>query len=126
MSWKDYIDEKLIGSGTIDKAAIFSATEYSPWAASAGFKIDHDQVQALAKAFIDPRSLSQGFYIGEHQYIAIIADNQRICGGIGKQGVIAMKTNKTIIIAHHPETAQRLQALDVTQSLADYLIKLGY
>lgn len=34
----DYIDEKLIGSGTIDKAAIFSATEYSPWAASAGFK----------------------------------------------------------------------------------------
>ncbi|KAJ5510456.1 hypothetical protein N7453_002559 [Penicillium expansum] len=131
-----YVDQTLVGSGKIDKAAVFSATGGPVWATSAGFKarlaestflgIEGDQVQALVKAYVDPRSLSEGFYIGEHKYLAIKADHRSIYGRSGKQGVIIAKTNEAIVIAHYPETVQPDEATNVTESLVDHLINIGY
>ncbi|KAI9832705.1 MAG: profilin, required for normal timing of actin polymerization in response to thermal stress [Phylliscum demangeonii] len=38
-SWQAYVDTSLIGTGNLDKAAIFDATGTSVWAASAGFTV---------------------------------------------------------------------------------------
>ncbi|KAJ5360067.1 hypothetical protein N7517_009258 [Penicillium concentricum] len=109
MSWQGYVDQTLIGSGKIDKAAV-----------------EQNQVQALIKGYIDPRFLSEGFYIEEHRYLAIKVDDRSIYGRSGKQGVIVAKTNEAIVIAHYSETVQPEEATNVTESLVNYLISAGY
>ncbi|KAK8080643.1 hypothetical protein PG997_008461 [Apiospora hydei] len=41
MSWQAYVDDSLVKSGHIDKAAIISVAGDSVWATSAGFTVRH-------------------------------------------------------------------------------------
>ena len=44
----------------------------------------------------------------------------------GKEGVMCVKTQQAILVAHYPETVVPGNATTVVEKLADYLIGVGY
>ena len=44
----------------------------------------------------------------------------------GKEGIIIVKTQQAILVAHYPETVQPGQATNTVEQLGDYLIGVGY
>jgi len=44
----------------------------------------------------------------------------------GKEGVVIVKTNMAILVAHYPETVQPGSAANTVEQLADYLVGVGY
>ena len=52
------------------------------------------------------------------------ADRCRILQG--KEGVVIVKTNMAILVAHYPETVQPGSAANTVEQLADYLVGVGY
>ncbi|KAH8154316.1 uncharacterized protein LAJ45_02084 [Morchella importuna] len=127
MSWQGYVDQSLIGTGKIDKAAIFSAAGDSVWAASPNFAVKPEEVQALIQGFANPAPLfEKGFHIGGAKNFCIKADDRSIYGKQGKEGVCCVKTKQAILVTHYPETVQPGEAAKTVEQLADYLIGVGY
>jgi profilin len=44
----------------------------------------------------------------------------------GREGVIIVKTNQAILVAHYPESVQPGPAANTVEQLADYLVGVGY
>lgn len=44
----------------------------------------------------------------------------------GKEGVVIVKTQQAILVAHYPGTVQTGQATNTVEQLGDYLIGVGY
>jgi len=129
MSWQSYVDQSLVGSGKLDKAAIFSADGKSVWASSAGFVIKPDQVQILAKAYEEdklPDLFGTGFHIAEVKYLTIKSADRSVYGKQGKAGIVCVKTKQAILIAHYDDPVQPGEAATTVEKLADYLIGVGY
>ncbi|KAI5794456.1 hypothetical protein DFH27DRAFT_484944, partial [Peziza echinospora] len=122
-----YVDQSLIGTGKIDKAAIFSAAGDSVWAVSSGFSAKPEEIQHISKGFSNSGPLfEKGVHISGEKYMCIKADDRSIYGKKGKEGFCAVKTKQAIIVAHYPETTQPGEAATVIEKLADYLIGVGY
>lgn len=127
MSWQAYVDSSLIGTGKIDRAAIFSAAGDSVWAASAGFKVEPKEIQDLIAGFTKADGLNaSGLHIAKEKYIVIKADDRSIYGKKGKEGLCCVKTKQAVLVAHYPEVVQPGEAAKVVEALADYLIGVGY
>jgi len=132
MSWQQYVDTSLIGTGNVDKAAIFSAAGDSVWATSAGFQVSPQEMQEVVGAYKDPgkdgvkQVQSTGLHIAGERFIVIKADDRSIYGKKGREGVVLVKTNQAILITHYPETVQPGSAANTVEQLGDYLISVGY
>ncbi|KAK2812317.1 hypothetical protein FQN49_008377 [Arthroderma sp. PD_2] len=132
MSWQAYVDSSLVGSGHIDKAAIFDGQGTSPWASSPDFKVNPDEMKVIVDSF-KPTSedtikeiQSQGFFVGGEKYVALRSDDSRLYGKLGKTGIIIVKTKMALLLAHYPETIQPGAATNTVETLADYLVGVGY
>ncbi|RPA77860.1 Profilin/allergen [Ascobolus immersus RN42] len=126
-SWQPYVDSSLVGSGKIDKAAIFSAAGDSVWAVTPGFNIKPEEVQSIIGAFSDPSNIRQsGLFVAGEKYIALGCDEESINGKRDKTGLVIVKTKAAIIIGHYPETVQPGEATTVVYKLMDYFKGLGY
>ena len=44
----------------------------------------------------------------------------------GKEGIVIVKTQQAILVAHYPETVQPGQATNTVEQLGDYLTSVGY
>jgi profilin len=78
MSWQAYVDNNLVGSKCITKAAIFGI-DGSKWAASGGFNVTPDEAKKLAAAFKDPTGIrASGLYLSGQKYFALKADDRSI------------------------------------------------
>lgn len=44
----------------------------------------------------------------------------------GREGVVIVKTNMAILVAHYPESVQPGAAANTVEQLADYLVGVGY
>lgn len=66
MSWQEYVDSGLVGSGKISVAALIGQDQ-SIWARSSNFPaISSDQIAAIYKGFTDPSGLrASGIRVGE-------------------------------------------------------------
>ncbi|KAF8537858.1 profilin [Trichophaea hybrida] len=127
MSWQAYVDSSLIGSGKVDKAAIFSAAGDSVWAASPGFKVEPAEIKALVEGFKDPSKLqANGIFIEGVKNFSLRCDDRSIYGKKNKEGIVCVKTKQAILVAHYPETVQPGEAAKIVEALADYLIGVGY
>ncbi|KAI5853050.1 hypothetical protein DFP73DRAFT_534941 [Morchella snyderi] len=127
MSWQGYVDQSLLGTGKIDRAAIFSAAGDSVWAASPGFAVKPEEIQVLIKGFSDSAPLyEKGLYIGGEKNFVIKADDRSIYGKQGKEGICCVKTKQAILVAHYPDTVQPGEAAKTVEQLADYLIGVNY
>jgi len=130
MSWQAYVDTSLVGTGSIDHAAIFSVDGTSVWAASSSFTVKPEEMKEIVASYSDKSDVkkvqSEGVHVGGHRYVVIKADDRSLYGKKGREGVVIVKTSQAILIAHYPETVQPGNAANVVEQLADYLIKSGY
>ncbi|KAG5518302.1 hypothetical protein PMAC_003098 [Pneumocystis sp. 'macacae'] len=126
MSWKDYIDKSLLGTGKITNAAITSREGTSVWAASVGFDVTLNELKTLASGFDDPTQiLGSGFCLSGKKYVTIRVEEKSIYGKQGSEGVYCVQTGKTIIIVCFPKTTQAGEAIKIVEALSDYLISAG-
>ncbi|KXS21311.1 Profilin/allergen [Gonapodya prolifera JEL478] len=126
MSWQQYVDQNLIGTKLVSKAAIHGH-DGTLWATSAGFSINGTEIKNLIAGFKDATGLrSSGLHIGGTKYFLLRADDRSIYGKQGAGGVIAVKTKMAVIIGVYGEGIQPGQATKTVEDLADYLISHSY
>ncbi|ODQ66571.1 Profilin/allergen [Nadsonia fulvescens var. elongata DSM 6958] len=126
MSWQAYVDN-LIGSGKVDKAALFSRAGDSVWATSANLNVTAPEIAALAHGFDDASPLqASGLHIQGQKFFLLRADDRSIYGKHQNEGVIAVRTKQALLLAHYPEGIQAGEATKVVEQLADYLISVNY
>ncbi|MCJ1262995.1 profilin, required for normal timing of actin polymerization in response to thermal stress [Lobaria immixta] len=130
MSWQAYVDTSLVGTGNLDKAAIFNVEGTSVWAASSDFKVAPEEIKEVVNSYADkgePKKVqSSGFHVAGHRYVTIKAEDRSLYGKKGKEGVVIVKTQQAILVGHYPEAVQPGSAANTVEQLGDYLVKLGY
>ncbi|TKA32008.1 hypothetical protein B0A50_01254 [Salinomyces thailandicus] len=132
MSWQAYVDQSLVGTGNLDKAAIFNSEGNSVWATSAGFTVSPQEMQEIVTAYKDKGSegvkqvQSTGLHVAGERFVVLKADDRSIYGKKGREGVVIVKTTQAILVTHYPETVQPGVAANTVEQLADYLVKVGY
>ncbi|KAI0103142.1 Profilin/allergen [Nemania sp. FL0031] len=137
MSWQQYIDSSLVGSGHIDKAAIVSAAGDSVWATSAGFNAASDELKNIATILAAAENekgdqsavasaQAEGVHVAGERYVVARIDGRSIYARKGRTGICIAKTKQAFILAHHGEAQVAGNASSTTEALADYLIKAGY
>ncbi|CAO1598559.1 MAG: hypothetical protein LQ349_006276 [Xanthoria aureola] len=130
MSWQAYVDTSLVSSGNIDKAAIFNSEGSSVWASSPGFTVAPAEIKAVVASFADKDDVkkvqSEGFHIASEKFFTLKSDERSLYGKKGKEGVVVVKTQQAILVAHYPESVQPGSAATTVEQLGDYLISVGY
>ncbi|KAI4206813.1 MAG: hypothetical protein LQ346_000875 [Caloplaca aetnensis] len=130
MSWQEYVDQSLVATGNIDKAAIFNTEGTSVWASSSGFAVAPAEIKAVVTSFADTSDVkkvqSEGFHIAGEKFVTLKSDDRSLYGKKGKEGVAIVKTQQAILVAHYPESVQPGVAANTVEQLADYLIGVGY
>ncbi|PSS12329.1 hypothetical protein M430DRAFT_60587 [Amorphotheca resinae ATCC 22711] len=128
MSWQAYVDTSLVGTGHIDKAAIYSAKGDSVWATSAGFNVSPAEMQEVVTGLSGkPEKLySDGLHIAGERYVLTKAEDRSLYARKGREGVVIVKTTQAILIAHYADGMIAGNAATTVEQLADYLISTGY
>jgi profilin len=126
MSWQAYVDTNLVGSGRIDKAAILGL-QGGVWASSPGVTISPQQQDAIVKAFTNADKLQAGgIHLADQKYFTISVVGRTIQGKKGADGVVIVKTKQAVLVAVYVGPVQAPEATSVVETLADYLISVGY
>ncbi|KAI3640767.1 hypothetical protein MIR68_001645 [Amoeboaphelidium protococcarum] len=124
MSWQAYVDQNLVGTQKVTKAAIHGL-DGTPWATSAGFSVKPDEVKNIVKAFSDASGIrASGLHVAGEKYIAIKTDDRSVYGKKGACGVCCVKTKQAVLIGVYDDKIQPGEAAKIVEALADYLIKL--
>ncbi|EMC93045.1 hypothetical protein BAUCODRAFT_151416 [Baudoinia panamericana UAMH 10762] len=122
----------LVGTGSVDRAAIFSADGTSAWATSPKFNIQPKEMQEIVAAYRDPgkdgvkQVQSTGLHVAGERFVVLKADERSIYGKKGREGIVIVKTKQALLVAHYPESVQPGTAANTVETLGDYLIKVGY
>lgn len=116
-----------MGSGSIDKAAIYSAAGDSVWAELGLLGLYLTEIAEIAKGFLNLDQLhANGIHVKGEKYVVIRADERSIYGRQQESGIICVKTKQAILVGHYPKGAQPGDATKVVEQLADYLIGVNY
>ncbi|KAK0665907.1 putative profilin [Cercophora samala] len=135
MSWQAYVDSSLVGSGHIDKAAIFSAAGDSTWAVTPGFTVSPSEIASIISILNEAdksngpaatKAFAEGIHVGGERYVATRNEDRHVYGRQGRTGICIVKTKQAILVGHYGENAQAGNATQTVEALADYLIGLGY
>ncbi|RQM06676.1 hypothetical protein DH86_00001322 [Scytalidium sp. 3C] len=128
MSWQAYIDTSLIGSGHIDKGAIYSKAGDSVWAASSGFSVSAAEMKEIVAALEGNTDgiYANGLHVAGERFVVTNAQDRSIYARKGREGVVIAKTTQAIIIGHYPDGAIAGNAATTVENLADYLVKMNY
>jgi hypothetical protein len=74
----------LVGTGNVDRAAIFNDAGNSVWATSASFTVSPTEMQEVVSAYKDTSDVKQvqstGLHIAGERFIVIKADDRSIYG----------------------------------------------
>ncbi|KAL1922422.1 uncharacterized protein VTP21DRAFT_9961 [Calcarisporiella thermophila] len=126
MSWQAYIDQSLIGSNKIAKAAIYTHQK-GECATSSGFKLNPDEVDALINAFNDPSPFyASGIHLGGQKYIPLRCSDESIYLKQGSSGACCVKTKQLVIVGVYADGVQPGEANVVVEKLGDYLRGVNY
>lgn len=128
MSWQAYVDSSLVGTGHIDKAAIYSVKGDSVWATSSGFNVSPQEMQEVVTGLSGkPEKLySDGLHVGGERFVLTKAEDRSLYARKGREGIVIVKTTQAILIAHYGDGMIAGNAATTVEQLADYLIKTGY
>mmetsp|Transcript_31013 Transcript_31013/g.50170 ORF Transcript_31013/g.50170 Transcript_31013/m.50170 type:complete len:127 (+) Transcript_31013:168-548(+) len=126
MSWQSFVDEHLVGTGTVTSAAIVGL-DGNIWAASAGFTVKKDEADKIVAAFKDPSGVQAGgFYANGQKYMFLSKTDNALYGKKASTGICAQKTNGCVIIAFYDDKIQGGQCNVTVGKLADYFREVGY
>ncbi|KAF9042995.1 profilin [Panaeolus papilionaceus] len=126
MSWQTYVDSNLLGTGKVAKAAIIGL-QGGVWAHSPDFNISTAEQQAIIKGYSAPDTLqASGVRLGGEKYFTLSVLDRTIQGKKGPDGAVIVKTKQAVIIATYVAPVQSPELTPIVESLADYLINVGY
>ncbi|XP_055372081.1 profilin [Condylostylus longicornis] len=126
MSWQDYVDNQLMASNCVTKAAI-AGHDGNIWAQSKGFEVTKDEIARLVQGFENQDLLpSSGVTLAGQRYIYLSGTDRVVRAKLGKSGVHCMKTHQAVIVSIYEDPVQPQQAASVVEKLGDYLIGCGY
>jgi len=128
MSWQAYVDSSLIGSGHVDKGAIYSAKGDSVWATSAGFTISPAEIQEIVTGLSGSydKLYAEGLHVAGEKFVLTKAEDRSLYARKGREGVVIVKTTQAILIAHYKDGMIAGNSAQTVEQLADYLISTGY
>ncbi|PFX25771.1 profilin-2-like [Stylophora pistillata] len=128
MSWQNFVEESLLGTSQVARAAIHGL-DGKRYASSAGFVVLPSEAQALISGITkDPSPFySKGIAVNRTKYIFVRSDpGHAIYCRKGKEGVVAVKTNKCLLIGGYTDGMQAGWCSAVIEKLANYFIAIGY
>ncbi|KAI7879733.1 Profilin/allergen [Lichtheimia hyalospora FSU 10163] len=126
MSWQQYVDSNLIGTGSVSQAAIYGHNG-SQWAVSPGFQLKAEEVQEIVNGFTNPDGIrASGVHANGVKYFVLRADERSIYGKKNADGICLVKTNQAVLVGVYTEGIQPGMCTKVVEGLADYLISVGY
>lgn len=127
MSWQEYVDSSLLGSGHITQAAIIGL-DGSLWAHSAGMAVTAPEAAAVLQAYKQPDSLYQaGLTLNGTRFILLRAEDRSIYLRKAQVGLCVVKTGQCVLLAtYDTNKTQPGEATKVVEDLADYLLGVGY
>ncbi|KAG6878555.1 hypothetical protein C0992_007917 [Termitomyces sp. T32_za158] len=121
-----YVDEQLIGSGKVTRAAIVGL-QRGVWASSSGYTLSADDETALISAVNSPNSaLSNGLRLRGQKFFIVQTNDRSLYGKKQADGIVVVKTTQAILIAEYDQPLQAAETTPVVEKLADYLISVGY
>ncbi|MHC8394312.1 profilin [Pseudomonas sp. LB3P93] len=125
MTWQNYIDQTLIGTGHISEAAIIGL-DGTIWGSSAGFTIIPNEWTSLLKAFTDSATAWKGLRINTEKYLVVKADDRSIYAKKAATGIVSVKTATAVIIGMYGAKVIPGNAAGTVEKLADHLLEQGY
>ncbi|OBT77164.1 hypothetical protein VF21_05057 [Pseudogymnoascus sp. 05NY08] len=130
MSWQEYVDKSLLGSGNLDKGAIITAGGDAIWAITPGFDIQGDETKKIAAALAggeaEDKMRADGIYIAGERFTFVQSRERHIYGRKDKEGIVIVKTKQAVVIGHYGEKVQPAHAASTVEQLADFIIQSGY
>ncbi|VDN51579.1 unnamed protein product [Dracunculus medinensis] len=126
MSWADLINNNLIGSGNVAKAAI-CGFDGSIWGKSDNFKIEASEAVAAGQSFSNKDNLlGLGLKFEGEKFFVLQADDERIIGKKGSKGFFLYKTGQAVIITIYENGMQPEMCSKTAGALADYFKSINY
>ncbi|KAG2222116.1 hypothetical protein INT45_007552 [Circinella minor] len=128
MSWQQYVDENLIGTGNVSQAGIFGLKDGSPWATSPSFEVKSSDIKKIIAGFHD-QGISlhmSGIHVAGVMYSVIKADNLSIYGKKGTSGVCIAKTEQCLVIGVYKEGIEIGNCAKTVEQMADFLRQKNY
>ena len=125
MSWQDYVDNQLVGTGLVKKAAIIGL-DGAIWAKSTAFDLQAAEGKTFATNYSDLGHFQgNGIVLGGTKFVFLSGTDRVLRAKKNKEGVHCMKTNTAIIIAVYEEPKTPQEVANVVEKLGDYLIQYG-
>ncbi|KAL1507140.1 hypothetical protein AB1Y20_007993 [Prymnesium parvum] len=126
MSWQQYVDSNLVGTGTVTAAGIYDL-QGNPWAYSAGFAAQVAEVAAVSAHFAEPAGLAAtGATIAGVKYMFVNGEaNSEIYVKKGAAGVCFYRCNTCILVAYHDDKIQPGACKATVAKLGDFLKEQG-
>ncbi|WWC90237.1 uncharacterized protein L201_005170 [Kwoniella dendrophila CBS 6074] len=127
MSWQAYVDDHLVATGKVTKAAILGK-QGGIWAASSGYNLAQNEQDAIVKtAFTQPDQVrANGIILNGFKFMTLKADSEEVIGRKGERGVFIIPTNQAILVAEYDAPTSAGEANIVVAKLADYLKSVNY
>uniref|UniRef100_A0A915A723 Profilin n=1 Tax=Parascaris univalens TaxID=6257 RepID=A0A915A723_PARUN len=126
MSWADLVNNNLVGSGNVSKAAI-CGFDGSVWGKSDNFKLEAAEAVAAGRGFQNKDTLlGSGMRFEGEKYFVLQADDDRIIGKKGSNGFFIYKTGQALIISIYEGGVQPEMCSKTTGALADYFKSINY
>jgi len=126
MSWQDYVDNQLLASACVSRAAI-AGHDGGIWAKSDGFEVTKEELAKLVLGFDKQEILtSGGVTLAGQRYIYLSGSDRVVRAKLGRNGVHCMKTQQAVIVSIYEDPVQPQQAASIVEKLGDYLIACGY
>jgi len=126
MSWQAYVDDNLVGSKKISRAAILGL-QGGVWAISPGWSLSPEEQTAAIKA-CDNREQTQasGIRLAGVKYFTLQATDKQVYGKKAADGCVIVKTNQAVLVAVYAAPIQQTEATIVVEGLGDYLRSVNY
>ena len=126
MSWQAYVDDSLVGTGTVSKGALHGL-DGNVWATTPGFSVAPAEAKAIIAGFSNPSSIQgSGILANGAKYMTIRAEANSVYGKRGPGGIVCVKTGQAVIIGVYDENIQPGQCTATVEKLGDYLRDQGY
>ena len=129
MSWQQYVDANLVGTGTVTQAGIYDL-QGNPWAYTQNppFAAQVAEVAAVSGHMHtgDPSGLAgTGVVVAGVKYMFVQGSADEVYGKKGNEGVVFCKCNTCIIVGYHNDKIQPGAMRSTVGKLADFLKEQG-
>jgi profilin len=126
MSWQEYIDKNLMGSGELKHACI-ADHEGNLLATSPGFKISPHEVRAITKLLsTGDQVISTSMIIEGALYLTLRVDGNVFYGRKNLTTCVCIKTKQLLVIGTNNDHVQPGRAANIIGRFADELGPRGF